>query len=74
MTRWLEDRARAMSLATARDPVTQIDVHARWQAEFACLLVTSTTLNVSTTTQGQLVKLQLSSSNIICYLYGRNNE
>ena len=50
MSRWSEVRARAMSLATARDPVTRINVHARRQAEFAALLVTATTLNVSTTT------------------------
>ncbi len=47
MSRWLEGRARATSLATSRDPVTQINVHARRQAEFACLLVTTTTLNVN---------------------------
>ena len=37
--------------AYVRDPVTQINVHARRQAEFAVLLVTTTTLNVSTMTR-----------------------
>ena len=51
MSQWLEGRARAMSLETSRNPVTRINVHARRQAEFAVLLVTTTTtLNVPTTT------------------------
>ena len=63
MSLWLEDRARVMLLATARENATQVDACARGQVEFVVPPVTATTLSVATMTR--------ESRGQYYYLYGK---
>ena len=48
MSQWLEDRARVVLPATARENVTQVDACARGHVEFVIPPITTTTLSVAT--------------------------